>query len=181
MYDHKRFRSCRGDDVRIDDHVQITRPHLVDIGDHVAIDFGFYCSTQLKIGDYVHISPHVSVVGGEAALLEIDSFITISSGSRLICGGETFSGEGLVGPFVPPQYRDTLKVAPIRLRRFCGIASNVVVFAGCDVAEGSVVGAGSVLTSSTEPWTIYAGVPARPIKKRRSDLMKAYAKKMGYA
>jgi acetyltransferase-like isoleucine patch superfamily enzyme len=181
MYDYKRFRSWCGEDVRIDDHVQITRPQLVDIGDHIAIDFGFYCSTQLKIGDYVHISPHVSVVGGEAGLLEIDCFITISSGSRLVCGGETFSGEGLVGPFIPPQYRDKLKVAPIRLRRFSGIASNVVVFAGCDIAEGSVVGAGSVLTGSTEPWTIYAGVPARPIKTRRSDAMKAYAKKMGYA
>jgi acetyltransferase-like isoleucine patch superfamily enzyme len=180
MYDNAKFRSC-GEDVRVDDFVQITRPELVDIGNHVAIDMGFYCSVQMKIGDYVHISPQVSVVGGMDGLLEIDSFITISSGSRLICNGETFSGEGLVGPFIPKEFRDTLKCAPIRMRRFAGVASNAVVFAGCDIAEGSVVGAGSVLTKSTEPWTIYAGVPARPIKKRRSDVMKAYAKKMGYA
>jgi dTDP-4-amino-4,6-dideoxy-D-glucose acyltransferase len=180
MYDNAKFRSC-GEDVRVDDFVQITRPELVDIGNHVAIDMGFYCSVQMKIDDYVHISPHVSVVGGKDGLLEIDSFVTISSGSRLICNGETFSGEGLVGPFIPKEFRDTLKCAPIRMRRFSGVASNVVVFAGCDIAEGSVVGAGAVLTESTEPWTIYAGVPARPIKKRRSDVMKAYARKMGYA
>jgi acetyltransferase-like isoleucine patch superfamily enzyme len=179
MYDTSKLRSC-GADVRIDDHVRITRPQLIDIGNHVAIDFGFYCSVQMKIGDYVHISPHVSVVGGADGLLEIESFITISSGSRLICNGETFSGEGLVGPFIPKQYRDRLNCAPIRIRRFSSVASNVVVFAGCEIAEGSVVGAGAVLTKNTEPWTIYAGVPARPIGKRRADLMPVYARKMGY-
>jgi len=180
MFDTAQLHSC-GVDVRIDDWVRITRPELVDIGNHVAIDFGFFCSTRMQIGDYVHISPHVSVVGGSEGLLAIADFVTISSGSRLICNGETFSGEGLVGPFIPKELRDTLKCAPIRLERFCGIASNVVVFAGCLVAEGSVVGAGSVLTKSTEPWTVYAGAPARPIKRRRADAMKAHAKKMGYS
>jgi acetyltransferase-like isoleucine patch superfamily enzyme len=179
MYDTSQFFSC-GIDVRVDDWVRITRPELIEVGNHVAIDFGFYCSVRMKIADYVHISPHVSVVGGADGLLEIDNFITISSGSRLICNGESFSGAGLVGPFIPKQYRDTLKCAPIRLERFSGIASNAVVFAGCVVAEGSVVGAGSVLTTSTEPWTIYTGVPARPLKKRRSDAMKDFAQKMGY-
>jgi acetyltransferase-like isoleucine patch superfamily enzyme len=179
MYDNAKFRSC-GQDVRVDDHVQITRPQLVDIGNHVAIDFGFYCSVQMKVGDYVHISPHVSVVGGAEGLLEIEGFNTVSSGCRLVCNGETFSGEGLVGPFIPKDYRDTLNFAPIRMRRFSSIASNVVVFAGCEIAEGSVVGAGAVLTASTRPWTIYAGVPAKPIKMRRADQMKTFARKMGY-
>jgi len=179
MYDNSQLHSC-GSDVRIDDWVRITRPALVDVGNHVAIDFGFYCSVRMKVGDYVHISPHVSVVGGADGYLEIDPFVTISSGSRLICSGETFSGDGLVGPFVPAEFRDTITCAPIHLQRFSGIASNVVVFPGCVVAEGSVVGAGSVLTASTEPWTVYVGAPARPVKKRRDDRMKAFAEKMGY-
>lgn len=179
MYDNAQFRSC-GADARVDDWVRITRPELIDIGDHVAIDFGFYCSVRMRVGDYVHISPLVSAVGGADGLLEIDNFITISSGSRLICNGETFSGEGLVGPFIPSEFRDRLKCAPIRMERFCGVASNAVIFAGCVIAEGSVVGAGAVVTKSTEPWTVYAGVPARPIKTRRADIMKEFAKKMGY-
>jgi acetyltransferase-like isoleucine patch superfamily enzyme len=179
VYDNVQFHSC-GADVRVDDWVRITRPELVDIGSHVAIDFGFYCSVRMTIGDYVHISPHVSVVGGIDGFLAIDSFITISSGSRLVCNGETFSGEGLVGPFIPKEFRDRLKCAPIRMERFSSVASNAVILAGCALAEGSVVGAGSVLTKSTEPWTVYAGVPARPIKKRPADIMKAFARKMGY-
>jgi acetyltransferase-like isoleucine patch superfamily enzyme len=179
MYDNLQFHLC-GVDVRVDEWVRITRPELVDIGNHVAIDFGFYCSVRMKISDYVHIAPHVSVVGGADGLLEVDSFVTISSGSRLICNGETFSGEGLVGPFIPKEFRDRLNCAPIRMEQFSGVASNAVIFAGCVIAEGSVVGAGSVLTKSTEPWTVYAGVPARPIKKRRADVIKAFAKKMGY-
>ena len=40
------------------------------------------------------------------------------------------------------------------------------------MAEGSVVGAHSLLTKDTEPWTIYAGSPARPIKIRDKNKIK---------
>ena len=63
MFDNSKFHSC-GPDVRVDECVRIARPELVDIGDHVGIDYGFYCSVRMKLGDYVHISPHVSIVGG---------------------------------------------------------------------------------------------------------------------
>ena len=39
----------RGDDVFISQFIEFRYPDLVDIGNHVGIDFGFYCSTQLKI------------------------------------------------------------------------------------------------------------------------------------
>ena len=35
------------------------------IGDRVAIDKGFYCTTKLEIGDYVHIGPYVTCIGGQ--------------------------------------------------------------------------------------------------------------------
>ena len=52
------------------------------------------------------------------------------------------------------------------------IGNNCVLFAGCKVlgdielGEGTVVGANSVLTKSTEPHSIYAGIPARRIDKK---------------
>jgi len=42
------------------------------------------------------------------------------------------------------------------------------------------VAACAFVNKDTEPWTIYAGVPARPIKSRRRDLMLAHAKSLGY-
>jgi galactoside O-acetyltransferase len=39
------------------------------------------------------------------------------------------------------------------------------------LAEGTSVGAMSMVTKSTEPWSIYFGVPAKKIKNRRNDLL----------
>ena len=53
-----------GTDVIINDDVTFKRPELVSIGNHVAIDKGFYCTTGLEVGNYVHISPYVTCIGG---------------------------------------------------------------------------------------------------------------------
>ena len=46
------------------------------------------------------------------------------------------------------------------------------------LAEGSILGANSLLTKNTEPWTIYVGSPAKPIKKRDSKIIYEYYKKL---
>jgi galactoside O-acetyltransferase len=39
------------------------------------------------------------------------------------------------------------------------------------LAEGTSVGALSMVTKSTEEWSVYSGVPAKKIKDRRRDLL----------
>ena len=46
------------------------------------------------------------------------------------------------------------------------IGSNAVVTTDVSLARGTVVGAGAVVTRSTEPYSIVAGVPARKIGER---------------
>ena len=169
-----------GIDVFLNDFVSITRPELVKIGNHVAIDFGFVCTTGLVIGDYVHISPHVSVIGGKKTSLNIEDFCFISTGSRMICGSDLFQGDGLIGPMIPDEYKDNQILEPINLKRFSGVCANSVVMSGVVMSEGSILGANSFLKESTEPWTIYAGSPARPIKQRKKEKMYSFAKEMGY-
>jgi len=169
-----------GSDVLINDFVNISRPHLVDLGNHIAIDFGFVCTTKLKIGDYVHISPLVSIIGGAKSSLTIEDFCFISTGARILCGSELFQGDGLIGPFIPEKYKDKQILEPIILKKFSGVCANAVVMSGVTMAEGSILGANSFLKESTEPWTIYAGNPAKPIKKRKKEIMYKFAKEMGY-
>ena len=38
-----------------------------------------------------------------------------------------------------------------------------------DIGEGCVVGAGSVVTKNCDPFWVYAGNPARPVKDRRAS------------
>lgn len=170
----------QGTDVVIDSNTKFTRPELVQIGNHVAIDCGFYCTTALIVGDYVHISPHVAVIGGAKTALTVEDFCFISVGAKMICASEQFYGEGLVGPIIPDEFKDVQIVRPIVLHRFSGVCANSVVLPGVEMAEGSILGANSLLKESTEPWTIYAGSPARPIRRREQYKMYDYARKLGY-
>jgi putative colanic acid biosynthesis acetyltransferase WcaF len=47
------------------------------------------------------------------------------------------------------------------------ICARASVGPGVNVAEGAVLGLGSVATRNLEAWTVYAGVPAIRIKERR--------------
>lgn len=49
------------------------------------------------------------------------------------------------------------------------IAANACICRGVTVGTGAVVAAGAIVTQDVEPYTIVAGVPARPIKKRFSE------------
>lgn len=163
-----------GKNVFINSNSEVKRPHLVEIGDNVAIDFGFYITTQALIGSYVHIGPHVTCIGGESAKLFVGDFTTIAAGARLICAGDEHLGMGLVGPMIPKEYRDICIGGEVILEDFVSVGTNAVIFPGLTVGEGSVIGASSVLMQSSKPWTIYVGNPARPLKPRMRNKMEDF-------
>jgi galactoside O-acetyltransferase len=163
-----------GIDVRVSEHSIISRPELVEIGDHVSIDMWTYISTQAKLGSYIHIAPSVSIIGGSSGLIVMEDFTNIGSGSRIVCASDDFM-QGLISPVVPIEHR-TVVCEPVIFRRFATLGVNCVVLPGITLGEGSIVGAGSVVTRDTEPWTVYAGSPAKPIKKRDSKRILESAK-----
>jgi acetyltransferase-like isoleucine patch superfamily enzyme len=179
-YDQRQLKAA-GVDVLISTHVEIRRPHLVSVGNHVAIDRGFYITTAADIADYVHIGPYVTVVGGAEAYLRMGHFTNLAAGCRVICGSDRFQGEGLIGPAtIPAPYKDAMKREPVIIEDFANVGTNAVIMPGVTLAQGSVVGACSLVTRSTEPWVIYAGVPARPMKVRPRERMLRYAAELGY-
>jgi acetyltransferase-like isoleucine patch superfamily enzyme len=179
QFNYELLNAC-GENVFISRNVEIRRPHLVTVGSNVAIDTGFYLTSSALIGDYIHIAPYVTVIGGAGASLEMGHFTTIAAGSRLICLGDEHLGNGLVGPTIPEEYRDNTIGGKIKMVKFSSIATNVVVMPGVTIGEGSVVGAGSVVTKDTEPWTIYVGIPAKPLRSRDSEKMLRMAHDLGY-
>ena len=68
MENNKVFKKI-GEDVRVNELAIISRPELVEIGNHVAIDMWTYISTQAILGDYIHIAPSVSIIGGAPSLM----------------------------------------------------------------------------------------------------------------
>ena len=50
------------------------------------------------------------------------------------------------------------------------IGSNAVILPNCNIGDGAIIGAGAVVTSNIEPYTVVGGIPARFIKKRELGL-----------
>ncbi len=54
---------------------------------------------------------------------------------------------------------------PIKIEDGVWIGSNAIINPGVTLGQGSVVGAGAVVTSDVPEYTVVAGVPARELKK----------------
>ncbi len=175
MEDYSRYKIV-GEDVRISDQAVIVRPELVEIGNHVAIDMWVYLSTQAVLGNYIHIAPSVSIIGGAAASLTMEDFTNIGSGGRIVCATDDFM-QGLISPVVPIEHRTVIN-KPVTFKRYATLGVNCTVLPGITLGEGCIVGAGSVVTRDTEPWTVYAGSPAKPIKSRDSKRILESAQKL---
>ena len=165
MYSLAKLKSF-GKDIFISKNVEIKRPHLITVGNHICIDSGFYITTKALLGDYIHIGPQVCVIGGENGLLKMGNFTNIAAGCRIICGSDEFAGNGFSFPGLQGKYRDQIILKPIIINNFAAIGASVTILPGITVGEGSVIGAGSLVTKNTKPWTIYYGVPAKPVKAR---------------
>jgi putative colanic acid biosynthesis acetyltransferase WcaF len=57
--------------------------------------------------------------------------------------------------------------APIRVGPYAWVCARAIVLMGVHIGEGAVLGAGAVASRDLEPWTIYAGNPARAVGRRR--------------
>ena len=165
-----------GYDVRVHEQAIIARSELVEIGNHVAIDMWVYLSTQAILGNYIHIAPSVSIIGGTPALLTMEDFTNIGSGGRIVCGSDDFM-QGLISPVVPIEHRTVIN-KPITFKRFATLGVNCTVLPGVTLGEGCIVGANSVVTKDTEPWMVYAESPAKPIKPRDSKRILESAEKL---
>ena len=51
------------------------------------------------------------------------------------------------------------------------VGAGSIILPGVDLAEGTSVGAMSIVRKSTEEWGVYLGNPAKKIKSRKKDLL----------
>lgn len=91
----------------------------------------------------------------------------------------TIGSQALIGPYVVinsgnHRYSDPFRdirvqghdTAAITIGDDVWLGAHVVVLAGVVIGSGAIVAAGAVVTKEVKPFTIVAGVPARPIGRR---------------
>lgn len=168
-----------GENVFIDS--DITYKQTLKIrGSNVAIDKGAYFSANVRIGDYVHIGPYVTIIGGKSGLFTAKGFNNIMAGARIICGSDRFDDSGLFGAMIPKNLKGNQIIKPVIMEEFSNIGTNSIVLPGSTLRKGVLLTAGSLLIGDTEEWGIYKGNPAILVKKINPTKIIENAKKLGY-
>lgn len=170
----------KGTNVLIDPDILVKNSASID-GSNVAIDKGFYCTPNIKIGSYVHIGPYVTVIGGKNSSFEAKGFNNIMAGARIICASDRFDGSGLFGAMIPNEYKGTQINKPVIMEEFSNIGTNAIVLPGSILRKGVLLSAGSLLIGDTEEWGVYKGNPAVLVKKIDPSIILNNAKKLGYS
>lgn len=143
------------------------------IGETLRVKFGgFKCGSGCRIVQNVIIyHPKQLTIGDNSA---------IAANCQLNAGGGISIGSNvLIGPcslIWSQNHKFSNPSIPIRLQGYerqqvvieddVWIAANCVILPGVKIATGCVIAAGAVLTKSTTPYSIWAGVPAKQIGQR---------------
>lgn len=108
-----------------------------------------------QIGNFCSIAAGVGIGGGAH---DIDAVST----SPIFNKGRNIFGRNLGNNEFPP-YKTTI------IGNDVWIGNRALILQGVTIGDGAVVGAGAVVTKDVEPYTIVAGNPAKPIRKRFDD------------
>lgn len=109
---------------------------------------------HLTLSDYALLGPNVNVYcQGPIALRP---YAIVSQYTHLVAGTHDVDD---------PNFQ--LYVRPIEVGENAWVAANAFVGPGVTVGEGAVLGACGVAFKDLEPWTIYAGNPAKRLKRRK--------------
>lgn len=141
------------------------RPATVEVGPGARVEFGG--SAALLGGTHVHVLDGAVLTVGDGTYLNADSRVTCARSIEIGAGCAISWNVTIIDDDVHELRRasgaggtgDPLVIAD---RVWLGASS--VVLKGVHIGEGSVVGAGSVVTRSIPARTLAAGNPARPIE-----------------
>ncbi len=136
----------------------------ISLGSNVRIDDFCILSGNITIGSYVHISAYASMFAGDSQIM-IGDFVALSSRNVIYAESDDYSGESMVNPMVPEEYKK-LQRGDVSVGRHSIIGTGSTILPGVTIGEGVAVGAMSLINKDLEEWTINVGIPCRRIKER---------------
>ena len=159
-----------GSDLIVEDYAEINclSKQKIIFGNRVSIgkfaiirpsnSYGGEIGDGLKIGDNSNVGPYSYI--GCSGYIEIGNNVMISPRVSIYAENHVFDRTDKT------MKEQGVKKQFVKIEDDCWIAANSIILAGVTIGRGSVVAAGSVVSSDVPPYCVVAGVPARIIKQR---------------
>jgi acetyltransferase-like isoleucine patch superfamily enzyme len=124
---------------------------------NISLGVDMWLGTRLTMGARSTIGQrcYIDARGG----IRIDSNVSVAREAAL-----------LTATHIPDAPNFAGRVLPIHLHQRCWIGLRALVMPGVNIGEGAIVGAGALVTSDVDPYTIVSGVPAKVLRKRRGPM-----------
>jgi len=130
------------------------------IGPHTLFEPGVWITApgeaRVRIGEGVFLN--LGVMIASEGLVEIGDHCMLANGCFVSDASHRYED-----PETPVPWQGFQSKGPTRIGDNCWLGAHVVVTSGVSIGKRCVIGANSVVTKDIEPYTIAAGVPARPI------------------
>ena len=136
----KRIATSVGRNVNIEKNAFFT-PQLI-IGDNSGVGINCEMNGPVTIGNDVMMAPEVVIYTSGHAYDSLD---------------------------VPMWKQGSTEVKRVVIGNDVWIGRRVIIMPGVNIGDGSIIGAGAVVTKDVPPYSVVGGVPAKVLKMRKND------------
>lgn len=142
--------------------LEALREGRLSIGEGTLLEPGVWLTApgdaRIVIGRGVFLNLGVMVAAQQ--LVEIGDHTMLANGCFVSDANHRYDD-----PEAPVPWQGFQSRGPTRIGENCWLGANVVVGSGVSIGQRCVIGANSVVTKDVEPFTVAAGVPARPLRR----------------
>jgi len=159
-----------GENVLISRKASIYGAENMEIGNNVRVDDFCFLSGKLVLGNYIHMAAGVYLYGSREGII-VEDFSTAAPRTIIHADSDDYSGESLTNPMTMCHLKKTIH-KQVRIGRHSIIGTGCVVLPGADLAEGTAIGAMSLVLKPTKPWTINYGIPCEEKGSRSKKILR---------
>lgn len=151
--------------IRFEQGIRIESPNNVQIGSnsYIGLDCKIYASefSKIIIGSNVTFNSNVMINARGKGNIIIGDNVLIGPNSVLRSNNHVFKTRDI------PIIRQGMTEGEIKIEDDVWICSNSVILPNCKIGKGSIIAAGAVVTADIKEYSIFGGIPAKFLKKRK--------------